>query len=395
MKFTNGKAMKILTVDVGTGTQDIYLYDSRLDLENGLKLVVPSPTMIVHRRLKEATRQGQAVALTGVTMGGGPSGWAAEDHIRAGLALYATPEAARSFNDDLEAVQAMGVQIVSEDEAGRLPEAVLRLELRDFDFDAIARALEPFGVSLHDLAAVAVAVFDHGNSPPDYSDRQFRFDYLDRRIRLENRLSAFAYPAEETPEIMTRLQAVVQSARQSVHQALGEIPLVVMDTAPAAVLGATFDPIVKARKRVLIANVGNFHTLAFRLGPSGIEGVFEHHTGLLDLPRLEALLRALADGSLTHAEVFGDHGHGALIYHDEPLLLDDQPGFGVVVTGPRRGLMRGSALRPYFAVPFGDMMIAGCFGLLAAVADVLPELSEPIRLSLSGAGGGAAPWDSI
>jgi uncharacterized protein (DUF1786 family) len=386
--------MKILTVDVGTGTQDIYLYDSRLDLENGLKLVVPSPTMIIHRRLKQATRRRQAVVLTGVTMGGGPSGWAAEDHVRAGLALYATPEAARSFNDDLEAVQAMGVQIVGEEEANSLPPAVLRLELRDFDFDAIARSLEPFGVSLDDLAAVAVAVFDHGNSPPDVSDRQFRFDYLDRRIRLENRLTAFAYRAEDTPEIMTRLQAVVQSARQSIHQTLGEIPLVVMDTAPAAVLGATFDPLVQARERVLIANVGNFHTLAFRLGPGGIEGVFEHHTGLLDLPRLEALLRALANGSLTHADVFGDHGHGALIYHAEPLPLDGQPGFGVVVTGPRRGLMRGSSLRPYFAVPFGDMMIAGCFGLLAAVADVLPELGEPIRASLNGAGSGTAPWDA-
>src|SRR5512134_2466064 len=98
--------MQILTVDIGTGTQDIFLYDSRLDLENGLKLVVPSPTMIVHRRLKGATRRRQPVVLTGVTMGGGPSGWAAEDHIRAGLALYATPEAARSFNDDLEAVRA-------------------------------------------------------------------------------------------------------------------------------------------------------------------------------------------------------------------------------------------------------------------------------------------------
>lgn len=386
--------MKILTVDVGTGTQDIYLYDSRLDLENGLKLVVPSPTMIVHRRLKEATRLGRAVVLTGVTMGGGPSGWAAEDHVRSGLALYATPDAARSFNDDLEAVQAMGVQIVSEDEADRLPDTVLRLELRDFDFEAIARSLEPFGVSLGDLAAVAVAVFDHGNSPPDYSDRQFRFDYLDERIRSENRLSAFAYRAEQTPEIMTRLRAVVQSARQSIHRALGEIPLVVMDTAPAAVLGATFDPQVQARQRVMIANVGNFHTLAFRLGPTGIEGVFEHHTGLLDLAKLEALLRALADGSLTHADVFGDHGHGALIYHDEPLPLNSQPGFGVVVTGPRRNLMRGSALRPYFAVPFGDMMIAGCFGLLAAVADVLPELGEAIRISLSGAGGGTAPWDA-
>ena len=63
--------MKILTIDVGTGTQDIFLYDSRIDLENGFKLIVPSPTMIVHRQLKEATRRGEAVLFTGVTMGGG------------------------------------------------------------------------------------------------------------------------------------------------------------------------------------------------------------------------------------------------------------------------------------------------------------------------------------
>ena len=47
--------MQILTIDVGTGTQDIFLYDSRFDLENGFNLVVPSPTMIVHRHLREAT----------------------------------------------------------------------------------------------------------------------------------------------------------------------------------------------------------------------------------------------------------------------------------------------------------------------------------------------------
>ena len=40
-------SMKILTIDVGTGTQDIFLYDLHLDLENGFKLIVPSPTMIV------------------------------------------------------------------------------------------------------------------------------------------------------------------------------------------------------------------------------------------------------------------------------------------------------------------------------------------------------------
>jgi uncharacterized protein (DUF1786 family) len=385
--------MKILTVDIGTGTQDIFLYDSQLDLENGFKLIVPSPTMIIHRRLKQATRQRQAVLLSGVTMGGGPSQWAAEAHMRLGLPVYATPAAARSFNDDLDAVQAMGIQVVSDDEAVRLPASVLRLELRDFDFASLAGAFKQFGVSLEGLAAIAVAVFDHGNSPPEISDRQFRFDYLDQRIRADNRLSAFAYRSGDIPPIMTRLEAVAQSARLDASPELEGVPLVVMDTAPAAVLGATFDPHVSNQPRSLVANVGNFHTLAFRLGPSGIEGIFEHHTGLLDLRRLEILLRTLADGSLKHADVFDDHGHGALIYDPEPLALD-QSGYGVVVTGPRRNLLRGSSLRPYFAVPFGDMMISGCFGLLSAVADRLPELSGPILSSLHAANASLAPWDA-
>lgn len=379
--------MQILTVDIGTGTQDIFLYDSRLDLENGYKLIIPSPTMIVHRRLREATRRREDVLLTGVTMGGGPSQWAAEDHARAGLSIYATPDAARSFNDDLDAVKEMGILVVSEDETARLPKDVMRVELRDFDFLSIASALGQFEISLEDLAAVAVAVFDHGNAPLGYSDRQFRFDYLNNCICEENRLSAFAYLADEVPSILTRLQAVVDSSERV------PVPLVVMDTAPAAVLGASFDPQISDRQRVMITNIGNFHTLAFRLGPTGIEGIFEHHTGLIDLGKLEALLCSLAQGTLTHEEVFGDHGHGALIYHPEPLPLNEGE-YGLAVTGPRRNLMRGSRLHPYFTVPFGDMMITGCFGLLAAVADLLPEPGERIHASLQGEGGsGTPPWE--
>ena len=381
--------MKILAVDVGTGTQDILLFDARLDVENAYKLVLPAPTMIVHRRLKQATQERRPVLLHGVTMGGGPSQWAAEDHARAGLPIYATPQAARSFNDDLSAVEEMGIRVVSEDEARALPGDVERLELRDFDLTAIRGALETFGVGLDDLAAVAVAVFDHGAAPPDISDRQFRFDYLDERIRAENRLSAFAYLSSEIPPIMTRLQAVADSAGEL------PVPLVVMDTAPAAVLGATFDPRVAALPRALIANVGNFHTLAFRLGPSGIEGVFEHHTGLLDLPALESLLLRLADGSLKHEDVFGHHGHGALIYEQAPLAIDSQAGT-LVATGPRRGMLRSSGLAPYFAVPFGDMMIAGCFGLLAATADLLPDLREPVLNALrSSTGMARPPWEVV
>lgn len=379
--------MQILTVDVGTGTQDIFLYDSRLDIENGFKLVVPSPTMIVRQRMQEATRKGEAVLLTGVIMGGGPSHWAAEDHIQAGYPVYATPQAARSFNDDLEAVGEMGIEIVSKDEATRLKRRTCHIELRDFDFLTIQRSMAEFGVSLSNLAAVAVAVFDHGDAPPGYSDRQFRFDYLDARIQAENKLSAFAFLSDNVPTIMTRLQAVVDSA------GMIDAPLVVMDTAPAAVLGASYDAHLIGCERLLVANVGNFHTLAFKLGSQGVEGVFEHHTGLIDMRKLEKLLVSLSDGSLKHEDVFEDHGHGALIYDERTLSLSDGE-FGVAVTGPRRNMMRASDLRPYFAVPFGDMMITGCFGLLSATVDVLPELREPILESLHGRGGsGTPPWE--
>lgn len=377
--------MQILAVDIGTGTQDIYLFQAGQAPENGFKLVVPAPTMSVRRRILEATRQGEALLLTGVTMGGGPCHWAAEDHLSAGLRIFATPGAARTFNDDLDWVRReMGIEIVAEDEASRLSD-VVHLELKDFDYQAIVRAFASFEVDLRPKA-VAVSVFDHGEAPPEVSDRQFRFDYLEERIRSENRLLAFAYLSHEVPPSMTRMMAVAQSAGEL------DLPLVLMDTAPAAILGATLDPAVRDRDRLLIANIGNFHTLAFRLGPSGIEGLFEHHTGLLNLQRLETLILRLADGSLTHEEVFGEHGHGSLLLHPNPLPIPKE-GFGVVVTGPRRDLMTTSSLRPHFAVPFGDMMLTGCFGLLLGVAAVLPELAQPIRHTLSGKSSHVAPWD--
>ena len=387
--------MKFLTVDIGTGTQDIYLYQSGLAIENGFKLVVPSPTMMVFRKLNEATRQGEDVLLTGLTMGGGPSHWAARDHIQAGNRLYATPDAARSFDDDLAALRESGVEVVSEDEAQTLSESVRRIRLQDFDFEAIAEALGRFGISLADLAGAAVAVFDHGAAPPGYSDRQFRFDYLAERLQpvddpsLGGRLSSLAFRRGEVPDKMTRLLAVEASARDL------DAPLMVMDTAPAAVLGATLDPLVRELERVMIANVGNFHTLAFRLKGEGVEGVFEHHTGLIDRGKLDALLEDFAAGSLSHEDVFGDHGHGALIYSPEPYPLGEGE-YDLVITGPRRNLMRGSRLRTYFAAPFGDMMLTGCFGLLAAAGEIFPELGQEILASLRTDGenaSGKPPWE--
>lgn len=387
--------MKFLTVDIGTGTQDIFLYQSGLALENGFKLVVPSPTMMIFRKIKEATRKGEAVALSGVTMGGGPSHWAARDHLGAGYPLYATPDAARSFDDDLDLLRESGIQVLGQEEIEQLPSAVRRIELKDFDYDAIGAALGEFGVSLHDLDGAAVAVFDHGAAPPDYSDRQFRFDYLAERLDpgseevLGLPLSRLAFQRGEIPPQMTRLLAVEDSARGL------DAPLLVMDTAPAAVLGATLDPVVGSREQVLVANVGNFHTLAFRLQGERVGGVFEHHTGLIDREKMDRLLGDFAAGNLKHADIFDDHGHGALIYDPQPYRLGEGD-YDVVITGPRRNLMRRSRMRTYFPAPYGDMMLTGCFGLLAAAADVFPALGSQIRESLFPAqedDSGLPPWE--
>ena len=378
--------MKILAADIGTGTQDIFLLDTRLDVENGFKLILPSPTMILRKRIQEASRQRKNILLQGVTMGGGPCSWAIEDHLKLGLKVFATPAASRTINDDLIKVSELGIKIISQDDADKLDEKVEKLTLGDFNFPSIKRAFQAFGVSLDDLDLLAVAVFDHGNAPGGYSDRKFRFEYLDRQVKFSKRLSSFAFPADRVPSSMTRLQAVRESLRDV------STPLMVMDTAPAAVLGASLDPVAAQVNSKMIVNIGNFHTLAFRLGPSGIEGIFEHHTGMLTKENLERILRKFSSGALTNEEIFKGQGHGALMYSNQPLDMTSS-GNRLIITGPRRSMLKDSNLNPYFAVPYGDMMIAGCFGLLAAAADHFPQFSEELNAALGGNRSSTTPWD--
>ena len=384
------KPVRILTIDVGTGTQDILLFESDKTIENCFQLIMPSPTVIMAGRITRATTSGQKLVLTGCTMGGGPCAWAARDHALAGFPVFATPDAARTFDDDLSMVEQMGVQVVDEQEAARLAARAdtVHLDLKDFDAAAIVTALQAFDVDPA-VDALAIAVFDHGAAPPGVSDRLFRFNYIADTVRQRPEPAAFAYLRETLPADLTRLQAVAQSAAgyqrmahnpgdASNESAEKPLPLLLMDTGSAAVLGTLDDPRVKREREAVLVNIGNFHTLAFHLVDGKIAGLFEHHTGLLEQTKLEGLLLKLAEGTLTNEEVFDDSGHGALVLtrqqtRDFPFLT---------VTGPRREMLRGSALNPYEAVPHGDMMLAGCFGLLRAFADQRPDFAEAIGQAL-------------
>jgi uncharacterized protein (DUF1786 family) len=169
---------------------------------------------------------------------------------------------------------------------------------------------------------------------------------------------------------MTRLRAVSSTVP-------GDLPLLLMDTAPAAVLGALEDAQVRAAASPIVANVGNFHCLAFHLVDGHVAGLFEHHTGELSPERLGSYVRQLADGSITNATVFADKGHGALV------LNPDAPSPDLLaVTGPRRELLVQSGLSPHLAVPHGDMMLAGNLGLLRAYAEQDPVVREAVERRL-------------
>src|SRR5215472_14137248 len=200
--------MQILTVDVGTGTQDVFLFDSDREVENCFKLVMPSPTVVIADRVRLATAARRRLVLQGVTMGGGPCRWATMDHVRAGLQAFATPDAARTFDDDLDAVAEMGILVVSDDEAIKLADAgAARVFMRDLGLGQILQTLASFGVTVM-LKALAVAAFDHGAAPPGVSDRVFRFNYLRDRLGRGLGLAGFAFERAQVPESMTRLHAV-------------------------------------------------------------------------------------------------------------------------------------------------------------------------------------------
>jgi hypothetical protein len=50
-------------------------------------------------------------------------------------------------------------------------------------------------------------------------------------------------------------------------------------------------------------------------------------------------------------------------------------------------MLARSGLQPYLAVPYGDMMMTGCWGVVRACASVLPWTAEPIEGALGAAYG--------
>ena len=255
---------RVLAIDIGSGTQDILLYEEGKAVENCVQMILPSPTQLVSARIQKATESKMDIFLWGNTMGGGPCAWAAEKHLQAGFRVYATDLAALTFHDNLEKVKTMGVRIVS-----RRPRGSVAIRMGDADLNLLASALAPFKISIP--KTVAVAVQDHGFNARG-SNRRLRFQYWEDFLSSGGRLEDLIYRTPPAP--MTRMIAVREDAPGAA----------VMDTCAAAVWGILCDPWAeKARKQGFIAlNLGNQHTFAAFVRGDRILGIFEHHTGRHD-----------------------------------------------------------------------------------------------------------------
>ena len=355
--------MKLLCLDIGSGTQDILLLDTRREAENAIQLVLPAPTVVIGGKIRAATEQAEAIYLTGETMGGGACTSALREHLAEGLPAHATEKAASSFNDDLAKVTSWGVKLVSPEEIPARPGNVV-IEMNDVSLDSLEEALSQYDVPL-DPDVIAVAVLEHGVAPAGESERLFRFKFLERALSQRPSLEALIFKEDEIPAHFTRMQAVVRSVG-------GKAPAVLMDTGAAAILGSSLDAPVTDQESHLGINLGNSHTVAFNISGRKVHGMFEHHTSLLSLSRLESLIGGLRAGTLRPGEVWQEGGHGNLIFEKCQSQM-------IAVTGPQRALLRPSSLKPHFAAPFGSMMLAGCFGLAEAVAIKFPEWQEAIR----------------
>ena len=342
--------MRILAIDVGTGTQDIMIYDTEKELENSIKLVLPSPHLYISQKIRETETD---IYFTGEIMGGGKIKKTIMEHMEKGYKVVMEPTCAKTIRDNIEQVKAIGIEIADETQDYK---DFAKIELGGINITKLSEFLLGYDLEF-DFDRIAIAVQDHGYNE-NMGDRDFRFEKI--REKLPKPISPLEFGfSQEIPDYFTRMRAV---RRQLKGEGIEEVPLV-MDTKFASIAGMCFDEVAKKLNSFIAIDIGNGHTTAASIENGEIQGVFEHHTSSLTGESLERYIRRLASGEITHEEVHEDHGHGAHVIN--PISKIEK----VIVSGPKRELIEKTNLDWHHAAPGGDVMMTGTIGLIKTIQE--------------------------
>jgi uncharacterized protein (DUF1786 family) len=357
-KSVSGTIMKILAIDIGAGTEDILLFDDqKRSIENCIKMVLPSPSLVFAEKVKAATSQGKDLFVEGDTIGGGAFSHALKRHVEAGLRVFMTENAAYTVRNNLNQVKELGIEIVHDSGPENFEGETIVLE--EVNIRKLDGLLKFFGKPLSDIDFVAVAVQDHGVFPEETSNRRFRINKIRELLEKNPKPEALAFWENEVPPYYPRMRSAAHASKRQMPNAR----VLVMDTSPDAILGCLMDPAVENVDPILAVNVGNGHTMAAIISRGEVTAVLEHHTRLLNPQKMERLLKDFADGKLCDEEVFEDDGHG-MFYLKKPVGFSEIEK--VVVTGPNRNILAKTNLPVHFATPAGDVMMTGPIGLVEA-----------------------------
>lgn len=344
---------RFLLIDIGAGTMDLLCIDRTADLH--YKLVAKSPVVSLAETVDRCPGN---LLITGVEMGGGRFSQSLKKRAQ-NARVVMTESASATVHHDLEKVRSFGIEIVddatTEDYLQRKDFSTINAG--DLDIGHLENLVTALGV-FFEFDAVGVCAQDHGMPPDGVSHLDFRHHIFKAALDKNPLPEALLYRWDEVPAVFNRLNALAQTARRLPADAV-----YVMDSGMAAILGASLDSRARDKQHIVGIDVATSHTVCAALEHGRLAGFFEYHTNDMTPAHLESLVPALADGKINHAQILKAGGHGAYLrdafgYHNVQIII---------VTGPRRDLVRASKLPLVLGAPMGDNMMTGTAGLLEAI----------------------------
>ncbi|MCC7553018.1 MAG: DUF1786 domain-containing protein [Methanobacteriaceae archaeon] len=336
--------MKILAIDVGTGTQDILYYDTSKELENSTKLVLPSPHLYIAQKIDTIKNN---IFFTGKIMGGGKLKRKIVEHIEKGYEVVMEEECAKTIRDNLNEVKSFGIKI---DTYSDKYNDYSKIELKDIYLEKLNKTFLNYDLD-YEIDEIAIAVQDHGYNEK-MGDRDFRFEKIREKLKNPINVEEFGF-LDNIPKYYSRMKSVESTIKNK-----NKLNPLIMDTKFASICGMCYDENIKKLNSYIVIDIGNGHTTAAAIEDNKIQGIFEHHTSSLTKESLEKYIKRLASGKITNEEIYNDNGHGA--HTINPISQIEK----VVVSGPKRKLIEETDLDWYYACPGGDVMMTGTIGLI-------------------------------
>jgi uncharacterized protein (DUF1786 family) len=352
--------LKILALDIGAGTKDILLYDNEKNVQNCIKMVFPSPSLLFSKKL---ARNKKDVFIDGYTIGGGHLISQLKRILSQGNHVLMTEESAFTLYNNLDRVRGLGIEIVNQ-----IPIEFqgLHITFDEVNINQLATLLSYMGEELEDMNAIAIAVQDHGVSSGNIDQNKFRLAKFKEFFTQTPKLSNLLFTDLNLPEYYFRMKSAIKALKKH----LPKSKVFIMDSTIAAILGCLYEDLGASNAVARIAvNIGNSHITAVKTLNWNVISLMEHHTELLSLNKFENFLTKLRMENLNSQELIEDGGHGAIFLGDFHGECKEE----ILITGPRQELIKHSKLKLHTAAPTGDIMITGAYGLAKSVEEKMTE----------------------